>query len=173
MQFRKATADDIKHICIMYSFIHTAEECGILNTGWTREIYPTPDTAKDALKRGDLFVCEKDERVVASAIINRIQVDVYKDAPWQYEATDDEIMVLHTLVVSPDLRGNGFGKAFVEFYENYAKESGAKYLRMDTNEKNTKAREFYKSLGYNEIAIVPCKFNGIPDVNLVPIEKKI
>lgn len=173
MQIRKATDKDIKDVCIMYSFTHTAEECGLINTGWKRDVYPTQKTAKEALKRGDLFVGEKDGRVVASAIINQIQVDVYDGAPWKYKATNDEVMVLHTLVVSPDLRGNGFGKSFVKYYEEYAKENGAKYLRMDTNEKNKRAREFYKTLGYEEIGVVPCEFNGIKDVNLVLIEKKL
>jgi len=31
----------------------------------------------------------------------------------------------------------------------------------------------YKSLGYKEIGIVPCKFNGIDGVNLVLLEKKV
>lgn len=31
------------------------------------------------------------------------------------------------------------GSAFVEFYENYAREKGCMELRMDTNEKNTAA----------------------------------
>ena len=30
-------------------------------------------------------------------------------------------------------------RAFVEFYENYARETGCMELRMDTNEKNTAA----------------------------------
>lgn len=42
---------------------------------------------------------------------------------------------------------------------------------MDTNAKNTAARGFYKKLGYSEIGIVPCVFNGIPDVQLVLLEK--
>ena len=29
----------------------------------------------------------------------------------------------------------------------------------------------YKKLGYREIAVVPTVFNGIPDVNLVLLEK--
>ena len=42
---------------------------------------------------------------------------------------------------------------------------------MDTNAKNRKARAMYKKLGYEEIDIVPCVFNGIPDVQLVCLEK--
>ena len=44
---------------------------------------------------------------------------------------------------------------------------------MDTNEINTVARKLYKRLGYKEVSIVPCVFNGIPGVNLVCLEKRI
>ena len=46
-------------------------------------------------------------------------------------------------------------------------------LRIDTNQRNTRARKLYKSLGYEEIGIVSCVFNGIPDVQLVCLEKDL
>lgn len=42
-----------------------------------------------------------------------------------------------------------------------------------TYERNTNARSFYKKLGYHERGILPCLFNGIPDVKLVMLEKKL
>ena len=44
-------------------------------------------------------------------------------------------------------------------------------LRIDTNEKNIIARAFYKKIGFSEIDIIPTVFNGIPNVNLVLLEK--
>ena len=82
-------------------------------------------------------------------------------------------MVLHTLVIDPDKRSMGYGKRFVDFYENYAREKGWKYLRMDTNEKNKAARSLYTKLGFNEIDCLPCIFNGLEGVNLILFEKKL
>lgn len=42
---------------------------------------------------------------------------------------------------------------------------------MDTNARNAAARRLYAGLGYWEAGIVPCVFNGIPDVQLVCLEK--
>ena len=64
---------------------------------------------------------------------------------WKWKAKDSHIMVLHTLVVDPLCARHGYGNAFVEFYEEYAKEKGC---------------------------IVLCQFNGIPDVQLVCLEKR-
>lgn len=81
--------------------------------------------------------------------------------------------MLHALVVDPHRKGRGYGKAFVAFYENYTKEHHCVTLRMDTNARNVGARNLYHKLGYEEIGIVSCVFNGIPDVQLVCLEKYV
>jgi ribosomal protein S18 acetylase RimI-like enzyme len=44
---------------------------------------------------------------------------------------------------------------------------------MDTNVVNKTARALYKKLGYEEIGIIPCDFNGIPGFQMVLLEKYI
>lgn len=173
MIFRKATESDLDAIAQIYADIHTEEEQGRTTIGWIREVYPTRKTAEASLNRGDLFVQEDDGVVVGTAIINQQQVDVYEGAGWRYDVSDSEVMVLHTLVISPKAARKGYGKKFVDFYEKYALFNGCRYLRMDTNQKNVRAREMYKKLGYEEIGIVPCMFNGIPGVQLVLLEKRV
>lgn len=173
MTFRKACSYDIPAIAQIYSDIHTQEERGLAVIGWARDVYPTEKTAEAALARNDLFVMETCGRIVGTAIINQNQVDVYEGAPWHFPASPDEVMVLHTLVISPGESGKGYGSAFVRFYENYARTHHCPYLRMDTNARNAAARALYHKLGYEEIGIVPCVFNGIDGVQLVLLEKKL
>lgn len=171
MLIRKATTEDIDSVAEIYFDTHTAEENGLVNIGWIRDVYPTAETANQALLRGDLFVMEDNGIVVGTAIINKIQVESYRNARWNHPAPDNKVMVLHTLVISPKAPRKGFGKSFVSFYEQYALSNGCPYLRLDTNAKNTRARSMYQKLGYKEIGIVPCSFNGIDGVNLVLLEK--
>ena len=173
MLFRKAQEKDIPAIASIYSDIHTAEERGESSIGWIRSVYPTEHTARLALDRGDLFVAVSEDRVVGAAIINQIQVDVYDGANWQNPASPEQVMVLHTLVISPSAGRKGFGSSFVNFYEEYARSQGCPFLRMDTNARNARARALYKKLGYQEIDVVPCVFNGIEGVNLVLLEKHL
>ena len=170
---RKAIEADIPAVTAVYDKLHTEEEKGRATIGWIRGVYPTEDTARQALSRGDLFVQEDSGRIVGGAIINQTQVDAYYGGPWQYEAEDSEVMVLHTLVIDPDTAGKGHGKQFVAFYEDYAREHGCRVLRMDTNSRNARARAMYKKLGYREAGIVPCVFNGIQGVGLVLLEKSL
>lgn len=170
---RKAAQSDLSAVAAIYEKLHTEEEAGHITIGWIRGVYPTEDTARQALRRGDLFVQEDRGRLVGAAILNQIQVDAYYGGPWQYEAEDSEVMVLHTLVIDPDAAGKGYGKQFVAFYEDYAREHGCSVLRMDTNSRNARARAMYQKLGYREAGIVPCVFNGIAGVGLVLLEKQL
>lgn len=153
--------------------------CDILNlevarkgqTGWVKGIYPSKATALESVQLGEMYVMEENGEIVASAKLNQKQVPSYTRAKWEMDAPAEEVMVIHTLTVAPQESGKGYGSAFIRFYEDFALEHGCKYLRMDTNAINKPARAMYKKLGYKEIGIVPCNFNGIKDVLLVCLEK--
>jgi GNAT superfamily N-acetyltransferase len=170
---RRAKAPDLDSIMEIYNMIFKQEEEGLVSVGWVRGVYPTRKTILDALGRNDLFVYEDEGKILAVAIINQIQDKTYEKANWDYKVPADRVCVLHTLAVSPKFKGRGIGKEFIKFYEKYARENGWYELRMDTNEKNLKARSLYKSLSYKEIEIVATVFNGIPGVNLVLLEKNL
>lgn len=170
---RNATERDIPAVAAIYERIHDAEAAGRLTTGWLRGVYPTEETARAALMAGDLFVLEEGGATVASARINRQQVEVYAKINWRYAATEDQVMVLHTLTVDPSKSGRGYGRQFLSFYEDYALAHGCPVLRIDTNERNAAARAMYKKHGYIESGVVPTVFNGIPGVMLVCMEKRL
>ena len=171
--FRKAEEKDLDRISEIFDEIHTEEEAGRAQIGWVRSIYPTRKTAETALALGDMFVEEIDGKIVACARINQEQVAEYVNAKWNYDAPSEEVMVLHTLVVSPKESGKGYGPKFVDIYEQYAMEHNCRYLRMDTNARNVRARALYKKLGYTEADIVESFFNGIAGVQLVCLEKTL
>lgn len=170
---RKAIPNDLDAVAEIYVHIHMQERLKNICVGWIPDVYPTRATAEKALERGDLFVYQENDKILAAAIINREQVAVYADCVWEYEASADEIMVIHTLVVEPAAGKKGIGKQFIAFYEDYAHKEKCRVLRLDTNAKNVTARKFYANLGYREAGIRSCEFNGIPDVPLVLLEKAL
>ena len=144
---RKATEADIPAVTAIYDALLDREEQGLLSTGWTRGVYPTEQTARDALRAGTLYVMEREGRVTAAAKIDQSQMEQYSRCRWQHDAPPEQVLVLHTLVVDPAVKGRGCGTAFV--------------------------RALYASLGYTEAGIVAGTFNGIPGVELVCLEKKV
>ncbi len=175
MRVRKATPADLDAVATGYAHVHDEEEAGRSTIGWVRGIYPERKHAESALRSGELYVMEDfvggETRVVASAIINAKQVPEYALAHWTVDTPDNEVLVLHTLVVDPLYKGHGYGTAFVSFYEEEAQKRGCTACRIDTNARNVAARRLYSHLGYTEVDIVPCNFNGIPDIQLVCLEK--
>ena len=94
MMIRKATAADIPAIAAIYNALLDREEQGLLTTGWTRGIYPTEQTALDALTAGTLYVLEDEGRVTAAAKIDQHQMPQYAQCPWQYEAPPERVLVV-------------------------------------------------------------------------------
>lgn len=170
---RKAVSSDVNAVVEIYEKIHTEEEAGRTTTGWKRGIYPTRQTALDAFAQGSLYVLEEDGAVLAAARLDQNQLPAYADVDWVYAASDEDVLVLHTLVVEPSVKGKGRGREFMRFYEDAAKALGCKCLRIDTNERNLRARRLYHLLGYRESGIIPCTFNGLEGVQLVCLEKEI
>lgn len=174
---RKATLADVDAIERIYNAILDQEEAGEASVGWQRGVYPTRQTALDAIEQaGDMYVMTADDdeaAVVAAARINQEQVPEYANADWEHDAPAEQVMVLHTLVVDPEAGRHGYGKRFVAFYEQLAAQSGCPYLRMDTNERNVRARALYEKLGFAEPDVVDCDFNGIDGIRLVCLEKKL
>ena len=173
MNIRRAEKTDIPAVAEIYDHIHGEEEAGRMTIGWKRGISPGRATAETAVSKGDLFVLEDGGRVLAAGRINQEQVAEYAEIDWLYSAPDDGVWVLHTLVVEPAANGRGCARAFLDFYENYARERGCSVLRIDTNERNAAARAMYAKHGWREAGIVPCTFNGLPGVRMVCLEKKI
>lgn len=170
---RLATLADIAQVAAIYADIHQQEELGNTTTGWKRGLYPTEQTARDALAAGTLFVYEEGGQILASARIDQHQEEEYAQASWTQDAPPAKVMVLHTLVVSPAAGGRGIARQFVAFYEEYAARNGCPFLRMDTNARNTRARALYHKLGYREVGIVACNFHSVGQVDLVCLEKTL
>ena len=103
IDIRPATADDLPRIEQIYDAIHTAEETGAASVGWARGVYPTRATAQAALDDGALFVLTDGGALVAAGRIDRTQVPVYAQVPWQYAAPPEQVFVLHTLVGDPTI----------------------------------------------------------------------
>ncbi len=170
---RKAVLSDLDGIEKIYNAIHSLEEDKKITTGWVRGVYPTKETAKASISNGDMFVLEQNGEILAAGKINQQQDKEYALINWKHKVDDSEVMVFHTLVVYPHLNKQGYGTKFFAFYENYALEHGCRYLRIDTNVRNTNARQMYKNLGYEERGVIDVNFNGIPGVQLVCMEKHI
>lgn len=170
IEIRQGTKTDLAAMDSFYARIHTAEENGLIATGWIRGMYPVVDTAIRAYEKGELFVLLLEGVLRGAASLNREQHETYGQGDWLYGDDPAKVMVMHTLAIDPEFAGQGLGKAFLRYYAEYALKNGCPCLRLDTNKINIPARKFYKKHGFREAGLVETEFNGIPGVELVLLE---
>ena len=170
---RHATAADLDAVCAIYKEIFDKERSGECYTQWIEGVYPTPETAARGVAAGTMFVLEEGGEVLASMILNSHQAAEYYEIPWLYGASDEDVLVIHTLVVSPRAAGRGVGTRMVDFATGFAMGRGCAVIRLDTNAKNTPAQRFYDRCGYRLVGNHHAIHEGVLDTELVYLERKL
>ena len=80
----------------------------------------------------------------------------------------------HTVILSPEARGRGLGRALMFAVEDHARAAGAHSLFAGVSAENTGAVGFHEALGYEAVATLPevgRKFDRWPD--LVLMQKRL
>lgn len=107
MMTRLATEEDLPQIASIYEEILSQEEATQSYTNWIRGVYPTIETARNALQQGWLYVIEQEGAICATAILNHVQLPEYQEIDWAYPGEGEQIFVIHTLCVPPSRSGQG------------------------------------------------------------------
>lgn len=170
---RLATAADIPQTAAIYEEILAHEEATQSYTNWVRGVYPTADTARNALEQGWLYVLEEEGAVRATAILNHVQLPEYKDISWAYPGEGEQVLVIHTLCVPPSQSGRGLARSFVSFSEELARQKGCTAMRLDTYEGNLPAVRLYTKLGWRYAGSAHFLFQGVIPEVLKCFEKQL
>ena len=171
---RPARPADLPAVAQFYEEILDQEDQRPVSyTNWQRGKYPTLDTARAAMEAGTLFVGEENGTVFAAVILNDIQLPEYDLIPWQFEATREQVMVIHTLVVGPQFSGQGRAREMVAFCEEEGRRQGKTVMRLDTYVGNIPANAMYPRLGYRFAGSARFLFQGFLDETLNCYEKKL
>ena len=104
---RAAVEADLPKVAEIYEEILALEErTGVTTTNWQRGKYPTRDDARRALEAGTLYVMEEEGDLFGCVNLNGEQLPEYDAIPWSFAAGRDQVMVIHTLCISPRWAGS-------------------------------------------------------------------
>ena len=81
-------------------------------------------------------------------IVDKVQPAEYTKILWNQTFANDEVMVLHLLMVRPSKAGKGIAASLVRYAMELAGNSSCKALRLDTGSQNIPALSLYKKLGF-------------------------
>lgn len=148
LSFRKATPFDQPALRHLYNEVIDAMDGASSHAQWRRGGYPTDAFLQTKAAVGELWVAEKNGKIVAAMVLNAECNPGYSQASWQVDCEPHEVMAIHTLGVSPSVQGQGVGKAMVQQAIAIARQQGCKSMRLDVIDTNPAAGEFYAHLGF-------------------------
>ncbi len=173
MIIRKAVKCDLQDIDRMYNEMFDDQVINGNYTNWVKGLYPTLHHAEIALENSELYIGFEKDECFGSAVLNRKQLPEYKNIPWLFSADEEEVFVIHTLVIRPVMKGTGKGRAFVKFAENLARSENCKVMRHDTYEGNTPAIQLYLKADYRIAGSAQFFFMDVIHERLVCFEKRL
>lgn len=151
INFRKAEEKDIKRIVEIYNTFLDYEEQHGTHSNWVKGLYPTEKNARIGLAAGTLYVGELDGEVIGSYVLNHTQPEEYGKLKWEYLATGNEVIVIHTMCLDIKKQGKNLGRQFVEYAMEHGKKLGCKTMRLDTAVINTLAAKLYYKMDFRYV----------------------
>lgn len=149
---RKATFDDIELIEDTYNEHFKHEMAYGAFTIFKKGIYPTRKDSEKAIDVGTLYVYEENNSIAGSIIVDKTQPIEYTKIVWGQTLANDEVMVIHLLMVRPSKSGKGIATSLVRYAIELAVNNSCKALRLDTGSQNIPALSLYKKLGFQIVA---------------------
>lgn len=171
---RKADLSDLDAIENAYNEHFQYEIEHEAYTVFKKGVYPTRIDAERAIRSGAMFVYEENGVFCGSMIFDKNQPIEYADIPWKVDCAEDEVMVIHLLMVRPRLAGQGIASSFIRYAVEFAKKCYCKALRLDTGSQNIPAVSLYEKNGFDIIMSASKKVGDvIAHENHLFLEKEI
>ncbi len=116
---------------------------------WTRGEYPCRESIKNAVLRGEQYICiDEDGAAVGAFVLNEDPAGDYGSGGWSVQLEEGEYLIIHTLAVLPESAGRGIGGYMVRYCIDKARNEGYKAVRLDVVPGNIPARRLYEKEGF-------------------------
>lgn len=159
MIVEKATQKDINELEALYNNLNDYLDTNVNYSGWIKGVYPIRETAVKGIEGNNLFVLRIDNSIAGSIILNHDPEKAYDEVEWGTDVDYNEIIVVHTLVVSPQYMQQGVGCKLMTFAHEYALKQNMKSIRLDVSINNMPAIALYEKLGYKYMGTVDLCLN--------------
>ncbi len=97
---------------------------------------------REWLANDTFYVALKDEKAVGAICVN------CSYPPYCWQDAPDNCAYVHPFATSPSVRGQGVGRVLLRFVEEYARQQGKPYLRLDCFAENPKLPAYYENEGF-------------------------
>ncbi len=110
------------------------------------EVYPSAADIDADIEKRQLYVVRAGGAIAGIITLNQECDPDYQNGQWEYRGAD--FMVVHRLIVSPAVQGQGIGTKIMRMAEEMLAENGMKSVRLDAFTQNPYSLRLYEKLGY-------------------------
>ena len=136
-------ADREELVSVIRSATQTLNQNGIPQ--WD-DVYPNAANVDEDLRNAQLYVVRAEGKIVGMVTLNRQCDPDYQNGDWRYAGPD--FVVVHRLIVSPAVQGQGIGAQIMRMAETLLREQGVQSIRLDAFTQNPYSLRLYEKLGY-------------------------
>lgn len=163
LAIRQALPEDVGPMGEFYEAVCGYLQAHINYPGWRKGIYPSQETAAEAVEEGSLYVALREGAIVGSMILRHRPEPGYGTVRWKRELPYDKALVIVTFAVHPDYSGQGIAGQMIEYAEGLAGQQGVQSLRLDVAEGNIPAVRLYEKHGFEYRGTIDM---GLEDIGL-------
>ncbi|MBO2543493.1 GNAT family N-acetyltransferase [Salegentibacter sp. BDJ18] len=116
------------------------------------EHYPSLEKLQNDIEKQELYVFEKENRIIAIIVLTPNMDEVYRNINWLSKTGNN--LYVHRLATHPEFWGKGYARKMMDFAEEFAKNKNFTSIRLDTFSKNIRNQKFYEARGYTKLGDV-------------------
>mgnify|MGYP004476088787 FL=1 len=115
---------------------------------WKKNIYPNDDDWNSYIVKGEMYLILKDVDVIGAVAVTNAQSKEYRKIHWKVKADDQDVAVVHLLMVLPEYQGDGAATAALDEIIKLAADKKKKAVRLDAIGTNVPAQKLYEKYGF-------------------------
>lgn len=147
----KAEKHHIQEVSNLYDVLNDYLAATINYPGWTKHVYPSIDTAREAIENETLYINLWNDKITGTIILNHEPEQGYQQANWNCDFPYEKIIVIHTLAIHPEYLNKGIASKLIDYAIEESKKNDMKALRLDVTDKNLPAIHLYEKHGFQYI----------------------
>lgn len=111
------------------------------------EHYPSKSAFVKDCEREELYVLEKQSKIIGTVVITPYKDKEYDDIQW-LTTSQSKNLYIHRLAVHPEHQKKGYAQKLMQFAEAFANQKNYDSIRLDTFSQNKRNQLFYEKRGY-------------------------
>ncbi len=153
MKIKKAKLEDLNQIIELWEKYEEFEEkfVDLKKQDYVRKRKEAEKNMKENFKRcikgnkAEIFVAEDNNEIIGFILISKSKGDDIHDFDFYGE--------MNYAYIKPEFRGKGIASNFFKKTKKWFKKNNLKYVKLDVNIKNMKARRIYEKWGFEDYEI--------------------